>query len=1018
MRKRFLTLLLTISLAFALLPVNALAASVNTVNSATELQTALSAGGTGDVVALGGYITMSSELSVERNVTLDLNGYKLGITVSKNNGLVIKSGVTLTIRDSRSSFSGELNVKNTMPHNSNYNKNQGAAIKTTDGTLVIESGTVIAIGGHNGAGIGGGADNNGGTVIINGGTVKATGGNNGVGIGNGHYGSGATVTINGGTVTATGGDMGAGIGGGRSGSAGTITISGGTVTATGKNGGAGIGSGTFGSGGTVTISGGTVTATGSEYDYNHITAAGIGAGSESTESVTLTVSGGSIKATHMTQTSAAKPVDSEGKPLALATLTLRAEAALDNDGHSIRRSDGSPYPYGTKDVKTDANGNLYFYLPADTYSISLNKSGKQYVNESVEVASGSGGTAVLTVVHPLEEKKLREAAENGGFYQLLSDFDGEAGSEPVLTTELQIMKDFTLDLNGHHLVITLDDTEGKYSSGIKIASDVTFTIQDSSAQSTGTLSVTNQANYTVQEKQGAAINTTDGALVIQSGTVIAIGGYNAAGIGGGNNGHGGTVTISGGTVTATGAGYAAGIGGGYGANGGTVTISGGTVTATGSYYAAGIGGGFCGSGGTVTISGGSVTANGGDEATGIGGGQYGNSGTLIISGGSVWANNMALDEASVPKGENDSAQLYLATLTVKGSSPVANAALDGSGHTIKTGSSSYAYGTKDVKTDANGKVYFYLPAATYSISLSLDGKLYANESVEVTLGSSNEADLRAPKILTSITAPTAITGVAIGSAKTAAVLGLPAEVTLLTDNGNVSAGVAWDVAACSYDPASDTAQTFTVNGTVTLPSGVINPDGISLDVSISVTVDAVAPSTPPSSEPSYSTHTLTDMPTGLAVSGTFSMGATLRVDSFTPARGTADPALAAMRARMDSPKETLLFCADITVSGNYGGPLTLSFKVGEQYNGQTVTLLHAKNGNLTTYTTVVENDIATFTVTSLSPFALFAPATAINAIRIPQTGDEGLRHEAIAVLGLSMVALLVGTVVHPRRQYK
>ena len=68
----------------------------------------------------------------------------------------------------------------------------------------------------------------------------------------------------------------------------------------------------------------------------------------------------------------------------------------------------------------------------------------------------------------------------------------------------------------------------------------------------------------------------------------------------------------------------------------------------------------------------------------------------------------------------------------------------------------------------------------------------------------------------------------------------------------------------------------------------------------------------------------------------------------------------------------MIFCADITVSGGYSGPLTLSFEVGSQYNGQTVTLLHAKNGKLMTYTAVVKNGITTFTVDSLSPFALFA----------------------------------------------
>ena len=147
-------------------------------------------------------------------------------------------------------------------------------------------------------------------------------------------------------------------------------------------------------------------------------------------------------------------------------------------------------------------------------------------------------------------------------------------------------------------------------------------------------------------------------------------------------------------------------------------------------------------------------------------------------------------------------------------------------------------------------------------------------------------------------------------------------------------------------------------------------------------------------------RTLTDVPTGLTVSGALSGSATLRVNSFTPAHNSTDPALAAMRKRMDSLTDTLIFCADITVSGNYSGPLTLSFTVGDQYNGQTVTLLHAKNGKLITYTAIVKNGIATFIVTSLSPFALFAPVTALDAVDIPKTGDGGMRYEAMAASGI------------------
>jgi len=98
------------------------------------------------------------------------------------------------------------------------------------------------------------------------------------------------------------------------------------------------------------------------------------------------------------------------------------------------------------------------------------------------------------------------------------------------------------------------------------------------------------------------------------------------------------------------------------------------------------------------------------------------------------------------------------------------------------------------------------------------------------------------KTLVSITSPSAITGVANGTPKTASSLGLPSTLTLITDGGNVGASVMWDVASSSYNPSASNEQTFTVDGIVALPSGVVNTKGISLDVAVSVTVVAATTS--------------------------------------------------------------------------------------------------------------------------------------------------------------------------------
>jgi alpha-L-fucosidase 2 len=95
--------------------------------------------------------------------------------------------------------------------------------------------------------------------------------------------------------------------------------------------------------------------------------------------------------------------------------------------------------------------------------------------------------------------------------------------------------------------------------------------------------------------------------------------------------------------------------------------------------------------------------------------------------------------------------------------------------------------------------------------------------------------------LQSIQAPSAITGVANGKPKTAAALGLPASVTLVTNTGSMNADVAWNVEESSYDPSQTSEQSFTVGGTVTLPAGVLNPNNVGLTTSISVTVLASPP---------------------------------------------------------------------------------------------------------------------------------------------------------------------------------
>lgn len=148
-------------------------------------------------------------------------------------------------------------------------------------------GSLHAVSGTWGAGIGGILDQDSGDIVINGGKVtgEAHNSSQGAGIGGGDGGAG-NVTINGGTVSGTG-YVGAGIGGGVGGD-GNVTIKDGSVTAKGGNVGAGIGSGGNGGTSNVTITGGVI-----EKAAGGMEGAGIGGGNEDDGNVTIT--GGTIK---------------------------------------------------------------------------------------------------------------------------------------------------------------------------------------------------------------------------------------------------------------------------------------------------------------------------------------------------------------------------------------------------------------------------------------------------------------------------------------------------------------------------------------------------------------------------------------------------------------------------------------------------------------------------------------------------------------------------------------------------
>ena len=541
-----------------------------------------------------------------------------------------------------------------------YGAGIGSGYEKAGSNISISGGEVTATGGYGGAGIGGGMYGAGSSITISGGTVTTTGGNGGAGIGSGYHESASNITISGGTVIAKGGYNGAGIGGGKNGAGSNIGISGGTVTATGGAYGAGIGGGYCGVGSNITITGGIITATGGENgagigggdsrDGNDISisggtvtategygGAGIGGGNwGSTGKVTIT--GGSVKTTNGALTGVTNGTDTVYYTEVDLSEEYGAEAAVTDVGETA---------YGMKDVMTDADGKIYMYLPAGETSILL---GMYYYTGTVSAEAGADNRLTrgkcrydLQVVG---DPAYYDRDEDSHIIQIkdganLTIKSGNGyGKDNYSQTRIEIEKDasVTLTLDGTYI-----DTTG---SPILIPENSTGNVNIILKSENGLKA---GRYYAAIQKNGNAENI--GTLTISGdGALIAQGGKQGAGIGGGHEKAGNNIVISGGEVTATGGEYAAGIGGGMYGSGSSITISGGTVTATGGECGAGVGSGYYESGGNITISGGTVIAQGGNQGAGIGGGKSGAGNNIDISGGTVIATATAGDDGATGAG--------------------------------------------------------------------------------------------------------------------------------------------------------------------------------------------------------------------------------------------------------------------------------------------------------------------------------------------------------------------------------
>ena len=575
-----------------------------------------------------------------------------------------------------------------------YGAGIGSGYEKAGSNICISGGEVTATGGYGGAGIGGGMYGTGISITISGGMVTTTGGNGGAGVGSGYHESASNITISGGNVIAKGGYYGAGIGGGKNGVGSNIGISGETITATGGAYGAGIGGGYCGVGSNITITGGIITATGGDFgagigggdsrDGNDISISGgtvtatgrgtksdIGGGSGSGGSTgKVTITGGSVKTTKGVLTGVTNGTDAVYYTVVDLTEEYGTEAAVTGVSETA---------YGMKDVMTDADGKIYMYLPADENGTTI-VFGTHFYFGTVSAEAGADnrltrGTECKYSLLVLGDPAYYERNEipqgiliKDGANLTVKSADGY-GKDNYSQTRIEIEKDasVTLTLDGTYIdttdspILIPENSTGnvniilKGENGLK-AGDYCAAIQkDGDAENIGTLTISGSGALIAQGgKQGAGIGggheKAGNNIVISGGEVTATGGEYAAGIGGGMYGSGSSITISGGTVTATGGECGAGVGSGYYESGSNITISGGTVIAQGGNQGAGIGGGKSGAGNNIDISGGTVTATSiatgeyGCAGAGIGGGYAGMGNNITISGGTVTATSIATGE--------------------------------------------------------------------------------------------------------------------------------------------------------------------------------------------------------------------------------------------------------------------------------------------------------------------------------------------------------------------------------------
>ena len=315
------------------------------------------------------------------------------------------------------------------------------------------------------------------------------------------------------------------------------------------------------------------------------------------------------------------------KQLALRVLSTAALMAMVSSIATAAFAEEYDLNTGSVTVETKEDGITYVTQEDKTQSDGYARNdNNDILNEDpdstgVTITSYDKPTSNTITVETAKDQTTNVTLKNVDIEQPDSHWSGNTDPAPI---EIKGDGNTNLELNGNNTVFSGNSNHAG--------------IEKADVNGNGTLTIKDDKNDDGSPKEKDENgNAVDG----DTGTLVAGGYYNGAGIGGGgyhdgkNYAHTSNITITGGKITASGGTHSAGIGGGNGGTGKNIRIEGNAHVAAFAYDSAAIGSGYEPSGGSdITITDHATVEAASAEGCGIGQGindSFGKA-TITISG--------------------------------------------------------------------------------------------------------------------------------------------------------------------------------------------------------------------------------------------------------------------------------------------------------------------------------------------------------------------------------------------------